>query len=261
MNTVRLKNLTIGCGRQKICVPITATTAEQAVNAAKRILAGPVDFIEWRIDSMRSSSWTAIIDTADQLNAVLGQTPLLATFRSVNEGGKQSISEEDYFHLYEALAAQKLADAFDLELSRSDDMRTRLVKRLHELGRTVVFSAHYFSCTPAESKIISILKKMEAEHADIAKIAVMPNAQADVLRLMHATLKASQAMTVPIVTMSMGRLGKLSRISGALTGSAVTFGSVDQASAPGQIEVNFLKQILNELAVNEVDSDQSIRKF
>ncbi|WP_139693116.1 type I 3-dehydroquinate dehydratase [Sporolactobacillus terrae] len=261
MSTVLLKNLMIGSGRQKICAPITAKTAEQAVSAAKRILAGPVDFIEWRIDYMRNSSWTAILDTADQLNAVMGQTPLFATFRSVNEGGEQSISEADYFHLYEALAMQKLADAFDLELSRSDDTRTRLVKRLHEMGRTVVFSAHDFSCTPPESKIISILKKMEAEHADIAKIAVMPSSPADVLHLMHATLKANQAVTVPIVTMSMGSLGKLSRISGAITGSAVTFGSVDHASAPGQIEVNVLKQILNEVDANEVDRDQSIRRF
>ncbi|MET1247597.1 type I 3-dehydroquinate dehydratase [Sporolactobacillus sp. STCC-11] len=250
MSAVLLRNLMIGSGRQKICVPITAGTPEEAVNSAEEILKGPVDFIEWRIDYMKNSSLTTILATADQLHTVLGQIPLLATFRSVDEGGKQSIGEEDYFQLYATLAKQKLADAFDLELSRPAKTRMRLVKRLHEMGSKVVFSAHHFSCTPSESVIISTLKKMEAEHADIAKIAVMPCSPADVLILMNATLKASETMTVPIVTMSMGTLGKLSRISGAITGSAVTFGSVDQASAPGQIELKFLKQVLNELSAN-----------
>lgn len=250
MSAVLLKNLMIGSGRQKICVSITAGTPEEAVNSAEQILAGPVDFIEWRIDYMKRSSLITILDTAAQLQTVLGQIPLLATFRSVNEGGKQSIGEEEYFQLYDTLAKQKLADAFDLELSCPAETRMRLVKRLHKMGRKVVFSAHHFSCTPPESVIVSTLKKMEAEHADIAKIAVMPRSPADVLILMNATLKANEAMTVPIVTMSMGTLGKLSRISGAVTGSAVTFGSVDQASAPGQIELKFLKQMLNELSAN-----------
>jgi 3-dehydroquinate dehydratase-1 len=250
MSAVLLKNVMIGSGRQKICVPITAGTPEEAVSSAEQILAGPVDFIEWRIDYMKNSSLINILGTADQLKAVLGQIPLLATFRSVNEGGKQSIGEEEYLELYDTLAQRKLADAFDLELSHPIETRMRLVKRLHEMRSKVVFSAHHFSCTPPETVIISTLKKMEAEHADIAKIAVMPCSPADVLLLMNATLKANEAMTVPIVTMSMGTLGKLSRICGAVTGSAVTFGSVDQASAPGQIEVKFLKQILNELSVN-----------
>ncbi|MCO7126317.1 type I 3-dehydroquinate dehydratase [Sporolactobacillus shoreicorticis] len=250
MNAVLLKKLTIGSGRQKICVPITATTKEEVVNSAEQILAGPVDFIEWRIDFMKNSSLTDLLNTAGQLQVVLGQIPLLVTFRSVNEGGKQSIGEEEYFQLYITLAKRRLADAFDLELSRPAETRRSLVNRLHEMGRKVIFSAHHFSDTPPESVIISTLKKMEAEDADIAKIAVMPCSPADVLVLMNATLKASEAMTVPVITMSMGALGKLSRISGSVTGSAVTFGSVDQASAPGQIEVGFLEQILNQLQTN-----------
>ena len=42
----------------------------------------------------------------------------------------------------------------------------------------------------------------------------------------------------------MGKLGVISRISGELFGSALTFGSAKKASAPGQLEVTALQQIL-----------------
>ena len=52
----------------------------------------------------------------------------------------------------------------------------------------------------------------------------------------------------PYITMSMGKLGLVSRISGELTGSAVTFGSASAASAPGQLPVGELRTILSLLA-------------
>ena len=42
----------------------------------------------------------------------------------------------------------------------------------------------------------------------------------------------------------MGSIGKISRIVGELTGSAMTFASVNQASAPGQMEVEDLQKLL-----------------
>ena len=48
----------------------------------------------------------------------------------------------------------------------------------------------------------------------------------------------------PIITMSMGKLGIVSRICGSVFGNAMTFGAAKQASAPGQIEVTKLNDIL-----------------
>ena len=48
--------------------------------------------------------------------------------------------------------------------------------------------------------------------------------------------------------MSMGKLGGVSRVTGRLFGSAMTFGSVGQASAPGQIAVRQLREMMNILS-------------
>ena len=51
----------------------------------------------------------------------------------------------------------------------------------------------------------------------------------------------------PVITMSMGAAGCISRISGEFTGSCVTFGSGAQASAPGQLPMTELQEVLEVL--------------
>jgi 3-dehydroquinate dehydratase-1 len=53
-----------------------------------------------------------------------------------------------------------------------------------------------------------------------------------------------QYPNVPAVTMSMEQLGLLSRLTGQIFGSCITFGSMGQISAPGQIDAKELKEAL-----------------
>ena len=80
--------------------------------------------------------------------------------------------------------------------------------------------------------------------ADILKIAVMPKSKQDVFTLMNGTLKVSEQSKKPLLTMSMGRLGTISRIATANMGGSLSFGMIGEASAPGQIDVTQLKQFL-----------------
>ena len=114
-----------------------------------------------------------------------------------------------------------------------EDIRT-LIEQAHAAGAKVIISSHDFDQTPALEEMCSRLQRMEALGGDIAKLAVMPNDELDVLRLMEASLRAHRQMQIPLITMSMGSLGMLSRIGGELIHSAVTFASVGKRSAPGQ---------------------------
>ncbi len=52
----------------------------------------------------------------------------------------------------------------------------------------------------------------------------------------------------PVVTMAMGRMGLLSRISGQIFGSCITFGTLGKASAPGQLPMAEVAAILDRIA-------------
>ena len=89
---------------------------------------------------------------------------------------------------------------------------------------------------------------MQELGTDVAKFAVMPTCERDVLTLLSATLTMKeQHNDTPVITMSMGRLGALSRVCGTLSGSAVTFGTAGRASAPGQLPADLLKTFLESL--------------
>ena len=79
---------------------------------------------------------------------------------------------------------------------------------------------------------------MQRLGADICKIATMPHSPADVLTLLDATrIMAEEHADRPLITMAMGALGIVSRVSGETFGSAATFGMAGTPSAPGQIPV------------------------
>ena len=79
--------------------------------------------------------------------------------------------------------------------------------------------------------------------ADIAKVAVMPKNHNDVLTLLRASWAArKETVDCPIVTMSMGEEGVVSRLAGGLYGSDITFAVGMGISAPGQIPIAELRQ-------------------
>ena len=86
---------------------------------------------------------------------------------------------------------------------------------------------------------------MDSVGVDIPKIAVMPNCKMDVIRLMEASLRAKEILNKPVITMSMSNIGLISRVAAEITGSSVTFGCIGTPSAPGQIEVSTLREIMD----------------
>lgn len=251
MKSVTLNQLPIGSGLPKICIPIVARTQEEVMKTAVQVVHSPADLVEWRLDFFDSLSPETVLETATELRQMLHGLPLLATFRSHREGGQQQTDDSSGIRIYHCLMDRQLVEAVDLELSQPANIRRRILSLARQTGTKVVMSYHDFRHTPSQKTIEGILGKMAAEQADIAKIAVMPQTPADVLTLLSATVSVRSHLNIPVVTMAMGPLGKLSRISGSLTGSAITFGILDHASAPGQIEAGLLEKFLDELTVDQ----------
>ena len=183
---------------------------------------------------------------------VMGDTPLLCTFRTDKEGGVHPMSTEKYAELNKAVAATGNADIIDVEIFTGDDIVREMIDAIHASGAKVIASNHDFDKTPAKSDLIYRLRKMQDMGADIPKMAVMPQTKKDVLTLLSATEEmASDYADRPIITMSMAGLGSISRIACEAFGSCLTFGSGARASAPGQIGAEKLHQALQIVHENE----------
>ena len=78
----------------------------------------------------------------------------------------------------------------------------------------------------------------------------LSNIPQDVLELLAATAEmADHHPETPVITMSMGALGAVSRLAGETFGSAMTFANPGQASAPGQVALDVVNEVLDSLSL------------
>ena len=247
MNTIKVRDIEIGAGAPKIIVPIVGVTKEDILNEAKTFDSIPVDVVEWRVDWVEHVfEFDKVEDVLKELRTVLGNIPLLLTFRTKKEGGEKAIDTKDYKDLNLRAAKTGYVDFIDVEIFTGDDVVKEIIDGAHAVGVRVIASNHDFFKTPAKSDIIYRLRKMQDMGADIPKIAVMPQSRRDVLTLLSATEEmVTDYADRPIITMSMAGTGVISRLCGEVFGSSMTFGAAKKASAPGQMGVNDLNTVLD----------------
>ena len=246
MNIVRVRNVEIGAGAPKICVPIVGVTKEEIITEAKSFDSIPVDVVEWRVDWFENVfEFDKVLDVLKELRKALGETPILMTFRTSKEGGEKAIEDAAYAELNIKAAQSGYVDLVDVEVFTGDEIVKQIIESAHAASVKVVASNHDFFKTPDKDEIVSRLRKMQDLGADIPKIAVMPQNRKDVLTLLAATEEMSGTYADrPIITMSMAGTGVISRLCGEVFGSALTFGAAKKASAPGQMGVNDLSTVL-----------------
>lgn len=180
------------------------------------------------------------------IHAIIPDLPLIFTFRSAKEGGEKQVSIEYYIALNVAAAESGLVDIIDVELFNEEQDVRGLVEAAHAHNVAVIISNHDFHKTPPKEELISRLCKMQELGGDLPKIAVMPQDAGDVLTLLEAThIMKTKHADRPIITMSMAGAGVVSRLSGEIFGSALTFGAAHKPSAPGQVAVADLRNVLS----------------
>ena len=251
--------------RPAVIVPVLHTDAELlALGCREAADSGLVDVIEWRVDPLVADTLDpagggvdAVAEAIRELapHVTAAGLPVLATLRTAAEGGEAELSDAAYAEVVAGLAAA-LTDAnaaagasvpiaIDVEIAR--DSAQDVIGVLRTVGVPVVASRHNFADTERVADMRETLNEMRAAGAAVVKIAMMPTTAPDVADLLRATAEADADLDCPVLGISMGELGRTSRILGADFGSCSTFAQMGTASAPGQIAAGELAVILDRL--------------
>lgn len=217
----------------KLIVSVMPRSLEeaQALDATRYLDA---DIIEWRADYLPKE---AILQVAPAIFEKFAGRELVFTLRTRSEGGEIDLSPEEYIHLIKEVAQFYQPDYIDFEYYSYKDVFEEMLD-----FPSLVLSYHNFQETP--ENMMEILSELTILNPKLVKVAVMAHTEQDVLDLMNytrgfKTLNPEQEY----VTISMGKVGKVSRITADVTGSSWSFASLDEVSAPGQISLASMKKI------------------
>ena len=235
-----------------ICVPIVGPTVEDILSQMQEAVQAKVDFIELRPDMWMKDSHISeeeyiptIINLVKQVHSSYGAMPMLFTWRTLAEGGETSIRSETYGYLLQAIVDQGLVQAIDVELFAYTDAIGHSIKQAYQQGIQTVMSYHNFQSTPDIETLHVYAERMVSVGAQVIKFALMPSTNDDVLSVLRLTKELTERYPeLPRITMSMGQLGQMTRTCGNVFGNCLTFGTLGQASAPGQVDVSILQQLL-----------------
>src|SRR5665648_799008 len=198
----------MGGEMMKFCVPITGSNMDEIKEQLDGLALLDFEMIEWRADYYFS------MQALESIKKALPDKELMFTFRTKAEGGETQPEDKFLLHVYLLVALSGMVHIIDLELEGICKTNPDIIKNLRKSGVKILISNHDFEKTPSEKEITDRFKKMEALGADMAKIAVMPENVKDVEILISAAKTANRLLQIPIVAISMGELGKKTRIEG-----------------------------------------------
>ena len=217
----------------KLVVSIMPRTLEKAQQLDRSRYDG-ADVIEWRADFLDKNE---ILTVAPAVFEKFAGREILFTLRTRGEGGQIDLTSEEYLAIIQDIQSIYHPDYIDFEFYSHREVFEQMLE-----FSNLVLSYHNFQETP--ENMMEILSELTSLSPKLVKVSVMAHNEQEVLDLMNYTrgfkiLNPEQ----DYVTISMGKVGKISRLTADLTGSSWSFASVGEESAPGQIPLENMRRI------------------
>ena len=134
----------------------------------------------------------------------------------------------------------------DIEIETAENFRGELLQFAKERNVTTIISYHNYEKTPSIEELTEIVKKMKSTGADIIKCVCMAQSYADA----HVMIDLQHKWGSNILSFGMGSHGSFSRVISLLYGAPFMYVPLDKKTAPGQLYIKELKELLKLLDQN-----------
>jgi len=262
--------------RPKICIPIVATNYDDFIEEINLIIGMKPDLIEWRVDQFLSLLEVSNLTVEDiklelvkplmYVSSILEheKIELILTLRGKHEGGSVELDDTVRMMLIFWAMTQCKIQYIDLELelydhgdaTEKDEVLSLLFKQIVNEARTqnikLILSNHDFTKTPSFQDMVAIIKRAQSLRADLVKLAYMPSTSEDVLSLLAASQYGATVLNQRMIALSMGEIGRISRIIGGEFGSEITFARGTYPSAPGQMSIESMLHSWDSVLMDEI---------
>lgn len=218
-----------------VCVSIIGDDLKSMEKNLEKALNQGADLVELRLDKLK--------DTSGWKNLIQEEIPTIVTVRSNEEGGYFEGKEEDRIGiLLDAIDSE--ASCVDIELSTSKEKIKEVATEAESKNTSLILSFHNFKEVPPRQELIDKAEQMDETGCDFAKLIGFANDPQDSLKMLDFLIQVSEKIETPVISFAMGEKGEFTRIAAPLLGSPITYASVEEKAAPGQMDLEVVRQIL-----------------
>ncbi|MHA2260649.1 MAG: type I 3-dehydroquinate dehydratase [Promethearchaeota archaeon] len=249
--------------KYRICVPIQVNTLEleEITSVIREVTSLNPDFIELRLDYIHDPQKITKSFLRNMIDLIQPKIPVICTFRDSNEGGKIMLESRERIKILKLMIDAR-PKFLDLEMNSEKPILNEIVPIALNNKINLIFSYHDFTKTPTFTEVNNLLdtllKKLNNElkigsqiiEKSIFKLIFMASSFEDNLIPLQLCKKRAGKKT-KLISFCMGDLGFLSRIFSIYSGSYMTYCSYKEKTAPGQITINELRDILKLLNIRE----------
>lgn len=240
-----------------ICVPIPIKSENilELKQRIEKVMGSNPNLIEFRFDYINDIQKLTPNFTKEVLDNVDPKIPVIFTFRTQKEGGQMKIDEVTRINILKTLVISR-PNYLDIEMNTEKRFLSEIINLTNQNDVNLIFSYHNFNETPAYEKIsnkihrfLEIMKDeggLDSKRLEKAILKLVFKAISFEDNLISLKLcKEFSKKKINIISFCMGTLGIFSRILCVLNGSFLTYGSVVEETAPGQIKIKDIRDSLS----------------
>ena len=241
--------------KYKICVAIPINTSNLNLNKQiiESVLDKSPDLIEFRFDYINDANIITHSFLKELVSIIPPKIPKIFTFRKKQEGGQYIIGKNERLDVLRRLIEVK-PDYLDIEINSEPEILQTLIDLAYNHNVQLIFSYHDFEKSITYEEIAEMLIKFHEQlkneliidlskiHESIFKIILTARVFDDNLNVLNICKKLS-LQNKKFVCFTMGEMGILARILCVKFGSSWTYGSLEEKTAPGQINVEKIREI------------------
>ena len=238
-----------------ICVAIQIKSGELEQNQVliQRALKENPEFIELRFDYIDDTQ-KLTGDFVDKLLKIIHpKARTIFTIRDSSEGGQLKLDKNERMEIIETLIKTQ-PDYMDIEINSDAPLLKQIVNLAMKYNVNLIFSSHDFEKTPTYEKAYEIIDsfinrlihnlKLDSKTVDSSIYKLIFTAQNFEDNLIPLKLcKTFSQKNIKIISFCMEEMGIFSRTSCINVGSFLTYASLEDKTAPGQINIKKMREI------------------
>ncbi len=200
----------------KVCACIAEKETARALAAAEEARRMGADTVEFRLDLMETFDLASLVTKRP--------LPAIVTFRSPDQGGGREVPDDErlkYLNQAVGLGVEYVDVEHGLEAKISARKRTQVISSFHD-----------FEAFPPD--LAETVASMDKANSDITKVAVATADAHECLQLYGLLLEAKK----PMIALGVGEGGVSSRVLSLKYGAYLTYASLNEAVAPGQVPLD-----------------------